>query len=169
MKPRRTIRVVMWTNEEIGARGADQYAFDHRSEILNSTVAAIESDSGIFFPTHFGYFSSDSSLSSSKKAFNFARNMVRDYLGDVLGKGDLLMDGGGRDISPIVDLGVPGFSLENAEVTEKPYKYFNYHHSDADTVDKVVPKDLQKCVAAMAVMSWVLANSEEEISNNKVI
>eukprot|EP01120_Amphizonella_sp_Union-15-10_P006214 TRINITY_DN1959_c0_g2_i4.p1 TRINITY_DN1959_c0_g2~~TRINITY_DN1959_c0_g2_i4.p1 ORF type:complete len:237 (+),score=43.99 TRINITY_DN1959_c0_g2_i4:85-795(+) len=169
MRPRRTIRVVMWTNEELGARGADQYALDHRSEILNSTIAAIESDSGIFFPTHFGYFSSNSKDSNSKKAYQFARNLVHDYLKDILEKGDLLMDGGGRDIRPIVDLGVPGFSLENAEISEEPYKYFNYHHTDADTIDKVDPIALKKCVAAMGVMSWILANSEEVISNNKIL
>ena len=148
LRPRRTIRVVLWTNEENGLRGGKQYAIDHADE-LDRHVGAIESDSGIFAPQGLGVDHKDPAVRARAAA----------QLGDLL---TLLkrLDAtrapegwGGADISPMKPAGVVlmGFMVEGS-------KYFDYHHSHADTLDKVDPEHLSQCVAALAVMSYVIAD-----------
>jgi carboxypeptidase Q len=65
----------------------------------------------------------------------------------------LLPGNGESDIEPLMAEGVPGFGLRTVMT-----HYWDYHHSEADTFDKIVPADFRRCVAAMAVMSYVLAD-----------
>ncbi len=148
LRPRRTIRVVGWTNEENGLRGGNAYRDAHRAE-LGRHVAAIESDAGVFKPSGFGFTGSDS-------AFAVVRQIGA--LLERIGAGTITRGGGGADIGPIMQLGVPGLGL-NVDGT----RYFWYHHTDADTVDKLDPHDVALCVATMAVMAYVLADIEEPL------
>jgi hypothetical protein len=70
-----------------------------------------------------------------------------------LGAGEIAGGGGGADIGPLVRDGVPGMSVRTAGT-----HYFDWHHSDADTLDKVDPVEFRKNIAALAVMSYVLAD-----------
>jgi len=148
MRPRRTIRVVGWTNEENGLRGGNGYRDAHRGELARH-VAAIESDGGVFKPQGFGFTGSDS-------AFALVRQIGSLLAG--IGAGDIVRGGGGADIGPIMALGVPGLGL-NVDGT----KYFWYHHTDADTVDKLDQHEVALCVATMAVMAYVLADMPERL------
>ncbi len=143
LRPRRTIRVVGWTNEENGLRGGNAYRDAHRAELARH-VAAIESDAGVFKPRGFGFTGTDS-------AFALVRQIGT--LLAAIGAGDIVRGGGGADIGPIMALGVPGLGL-NVDGT----RYFWYHHTDADTVDKLDPHDVALCVATMAIMAYVLAD-----------
>jgi len=142
LQPRRTIRVVGWTNEENGLRGGLAYRDQHAAE-LTDHVVAIESDGGIFKPVGFGFTGSDSARAILREVVRLLERLDAD---------SLLAGGGGADIGPIMQRGVPGMS----HVTEGDY--FWYHHTDADTVDKVDPRDLARSVAMMAVMAYVLAD-----------
>jgi carboxypeptidase Q len=148
LRPRRTIRVVGWTNEENGLRGGNAYRDAHKAT-LDQHVAAIESDAGVFTPLGFGFTGSDS-------AFALVRQIGSLLAG--IGSGDIVRGGGGADIGPIMALGVPGLGL-NVDGT----KYFWYHHTDADTVDKLDQRDVALCVATMAVMAYVLADMPERL------
>jgi carboxypeptidase Q len=148
LRPRRTIRVVGWTNEENGLRGGNAYRDAHRAE-LDKHVAAIESDGGVFKPLGFGFTGSDS-------AYALVRQIGT--LLAAIGAGDIPKGGGGADIGPIMALGVPGLGL-NVDGT----KYFWYHHTDADTVDKLDQREVALCVATMAVMAYVLADMPQRL------
>jgi carboxypeptidase Q len=148
LRPRRTIRVVGWTNEENGLRGGNAYRDAHRAE-LERHVAAIESDAGVFKPQGFGFTGSDA-------AYGTVQQIGRLLQG--IGAGTIQRGGGGADIGPIMALGVPGMGL-NVDGT----RYFWYHHTDADTVDKLDPHDVALCVATMAVMAYVLADMPERL------
>ncbi len=143
LRPRRTIRVVGWTNEENGGRGGQGYRDAHRNE-LASHVAAIESDGGTFKFRGFGFTGSDSAYAVVRQIAKLLR---------ALGGDSVTVGGGGADIGPIMALGVPGLS-HNVDGT----RYFWYHHTEADNVDKIDPKELAENVAAMAIMAYVLAD-----------
>lgn len=143
LRPRRTIRVVGWTNEENGLRGGRAYRDAHRNE-LDKHVLAIESDGGVFKPAGFGFTGSDS-------AFAIMQQIGK--LLEPIDAGRMTRGGGGADISPIMQLGVPGMGLNtNGE------RYFWYHHSEADTVDKLDPREVALCAAAMAVVAYIVAD-----------
>ena len=146
LKPRRTIRVVGWTNEENGGRGGQGYRDAHRADV-DKHVLAIESDGGVFKPQGFGFSGSDA-------AFEIVKQIGT--LLDRIESGAIVKGGGGADIGPIMALGVPGLGL-NVDGT----KYFWYHHTEADTIDKLDPHDMALCVATMAVMAYVVADMPE--------
>ena len=146
--PRRTIRVVGWTNEENGLRGANAYRDAHQPA-LERHVLAIESDAGVFKPSGFGFTGSDS-------AFAVVRQVGT--LLERIGAGTITRGGGGADIGPIMALGVPGMGL-----TVDGTRYFWYHHTEADTVDKLDPHEVALCVATMAVMAYVIADMTETL------
>jgi carboxypeptidase Q len=148
LRPRRTLRVVGWTNEENGLRGGTAYRDTHRAE-LDNHVLAFESDGGVFRPSGFGFRGSDS-----------ARAMVREIAGLLrsIGADTVSPGGGGADIGPITQLGVPGMS-PNVDGS----RYFWFHHSPGDTVDKLDPRDMARCVAAFAVMMYVVADMPERL------
>ncbi|MDA1080694.1 MAG: M20/M25/M40 family metallo-hydrolase [Gemmatimonadetes bacterium] len=150
LQPRRTIRVVGWTNEENGMRGGNGYRDAHRAELENH-VLAMESDGGVFRPLGFGFTGSDAGFAVVQQVGALIERAVP-------GSGAITRGGGGADIGPIMALGVPGMGL-NVDGT----RYFWYHHTDADTVDKLDPKEVAQCAAAMAIMAYVVADMPQKL------
>ena len=148
LTPKRTIRVVMWTNEENGMRGGNAYRDAHMDE-LDNHVLAMESDAGVFAPVGFGFSGSD-------QAFDVITQVGK--LLDPITAGKITKGGGGADIGPIMREGVPGMGL-NVDGS----KYFWYHHTNADYVDKLDPADVGKSVATMAVMAFVVADLDQKL------
>ncbi|HEU5218009.1 MAG TPA: M28 family metallopeptidase [Gemmatimonadales bacterium] len=149
LTPRRTIRAVGWTNEENGGRGGVAYREAHKNE-LEKHVAAIESDGGTFKFRGFGFTGTDS-------AFAVVNQISR--LLKPLGADSATVGGGGADIGPIMQAGVPGLG-HNVDGT----RYFWYHHTEADNVDKIDPRELAENVAAMAIMAYVLADLPTQLT-----
>lgn len=148
LRPRRTIRVVGWTNEEDGGRGGLAYRDTHRAEAADH-ILAFESDGGVFRTTGFGFSGSDSAMVLIRQIAGLLRG---------IGADSVQRGGGGADIGPIVQLGVPALS-PNVDGS----RYFWFHHSDGDTVDKLDPRDMAQCVAAFAVMIYVVADMPDRL------
>ena len=159
LRPRRTIRVVLWTNEENGLAGAKQYAADHKAELRNH-IAAIESDSGGYKPLGYSFECSD------EAKLKIAERQLRDIakLLKPIGAGSITVGGSGADVGPMRDAGVV---LMGHRVEGKIY--FDYHHTHADTLDKVDPQEFSQNIAVMATMAYILADMPnrlgEETSN----
>jgi carboxypeptidase Q len=144
LTPRRTIRVVLFANEETAGRGAEAYAQKHHDELINH-VAALESDTGGGRPL---------GLSLPPKAAGIESLRELTSLLSAIAATRARSDGAtGADLRPLVAAGVPAIAFDN-DVTH----YFDYHHSQADTLDKVDATDLRKNVAALAVTSYILAD-----------
>jgi len=145
LHPKRTIRVIAWMDEENGGRGHDAYAAEHAAEMSNH-VAGIESDLGAGHPLGFQARINPDALAllqPVKDALQeFGANVIR-----------LSTHSPGSDIAPLARAGVPAFGIMQDTRT-----YFNYHHSAADTLDKIVPQELRENAAAMAVLADWLAN-----------
>ncbi len=146
LTPRRTIRAVGWTNEENGMRGGNAYRDMHKQE---PHQLAIESDGGVFSPLGFGF----TGTPEARKAVEAIGSLLVP-----IGAGKIGPSGGGADIGPIMATGVPGMGLE-VDGT----RYFWFHHTDADTPDKLDPKEVQRCVAVMAVMAYIAADLEQSL------
>jgi carboxypeptidase Q len=145
LRPRRTVRVVLWTNEENGGRGALAYRDAHQKD-LPKHVLAMESDNGVFNPKGYTFVGSDTAAA------------VIGQVAALLGSSGMsgvqrVPESPAADIAPLVELGVPGMELD-----VEGSRYFWYHHSDGDTLDKLDPAELGRCVAAMAVMAYVIAD-----------
>jgi hypothetical protein len=134
----RTVRAVLFANEEFGIDGGKAYAKAYGQQ---KHVAAVESDMGGFSPT---------AWSVNAPAAKVA------WLWPLLGATGLLARAGwgGADISPLASLGVPLIGL-----VPDPSRYFHYHHTHADTLDKVNPEELQAGAVALAQLAWELANA----------
>jgi Zn-dependent M28 family amino/carboxypeptidase len=143
LKPKRTIRAVLFTNEENGLRGGKAYAEAHAAE-LALHVAAIESDSGGARPIGFG-------VSAGPGGAEVVKRLAAPLSG--FAADDVQDGGGGADISPMGTAGVPQLGLR-----QDGTHYFDVHHTMADTLDKVDPHDLAMNATAMAAMAWQLAN-----------
>ena len=143
LRPRRTVRVVAWTNEENGTAGGNGYRDAHRAELAKH-VLAIESDEGVFKPRGVGFTGSDSAMAIVKRV---GALLTR------INASAVVPGGGGADVGPMMALGVPGMSPD-----VDGSKYFWYHHTDADTMDKLDPHEVALCVATMAVMAYVIAD-----------
>lgn len=150
LRPRRTVRVVLWTNEENGGRGALAYRDTHESD-LGKHVLAIESDNGTFTPYGFRFSGSDVALAQVQQVGALLQPM---------GAGKVAKEyhSPEADIAPLVERGVPGLGLEVDRS-----RYFWFHHSEGDTLDKVDPAELGRCVAALAVMAYVVADLPEAL------
>jgi carboxypeptidase Q len=148
LTPRRTVRATLWTNEENGLRGGQQYR-DNLGDKVKDHILAIESDGGVFKPTGFGFTGSEA-----------ARAIVTDIarLLEPIESGQIGRSGGGADIGPIMRDGVPGMGL-NVDGS----KYFWFHHTQADTPDKLNPREMALCVATMAVMAYIVADLPERL------
>ena len=148
LKPKRTIRAVMWTNEENGLRGGEAYRDEHLNE-LDNHILAMESDAGVFKPSGFGFSGTDELL----KILQDIGTLLYRIDSGIITKG-----GGGADIGPIMREGVPGMGL-NVDGS----RYFWYHHTPADTYDKVDKDEFNRCVATMALMAYVVADMDMKL------
>lgn len=149
IRPRRTVRIVLWTNEENGLRGATAYAAKHAAH-AGDHVFALESDSGVFEPASVGFSGSTA-----------ARSLVRD-IGTLLapiGLGEIVGGGGGADIGPIAQAG----NAPMMAYLGNPARYFAIHHTPADTVERIAPDEVSKAAAAIAVMAYVVAEMPERL------
>lgn len=144
LHPKRTIRVIAWMDEENGGRGHDAYAKSHHAETANH-IAALESDLGAGHPLGFRTKASPDALRKLAPVQEvlsiFGANLLQPS-----------PEAPGADIEPLAEAGVPTFGLMQDGRT-----YFHYHHTPADTLDKVVPQQLRENAAAMAVMGYALA------------
>ena len=147
LRPKRTIRLVLWTNEENGMAGVKQYIRDHKDE-LPKIVAAIEADAGGFAPVAFGVAHVDEA--KQEAAAKRLEAMMPE-----LQKAGVMEIRPGRsapDVGHFKKHGVPVIGL----YTHGEH-YFDYHHTEADTVDKVDPLELTRSAATMAGLAWMLA------------
>jgi carboxypeptidase Q len=143
LRPRRTVRVVLWTNEENGGRGGLAYRDRHRPELGNH-VMMLESDGGVFRPTGFGFTGSE----TARRTVTAIATLLRG-----IGADEIDASGGGADIGPsVLEAKIPSMSLD-----VDGSKYFLIHHTPADTIDKIDPVEMAKCAAAVAVMTYVIA------------
>jgi hypothetical protein len=142
VKPKRTIRAVMFMNEENGVRGGKAYpvAPERKGE---KHIAALESDAGGHTPRGFNV-AGDSTL---------LRNVLRwKPLFEMLEAGRIQMGYSGVDITPLVNTGVAGFGL-----VPDNHRYFDYHHSDNDTIDKVHPRELEMGAIVEALLCYLIS------------
>jgi carboxypeptidase Q len=148
LRPRRTVRVVLWTNEENGTRGALAYRDRHREELAKH-VLMFESDGGVFRPTGFGFTGSDTGRARVTEVASLLRGIQADRISAA---------GEGADIGPSVQAGnIPALSLD------VDGNYFLIHHTEADTIDKIDPMDMSRASAAIAVMAYVIADMPETL------
>jgi carboxypeptidase Q len=149
LRPKRTVRVVLFTNEENGARGGTGYRDAHAKEAAEH-VLALESDSGVFEPSRLGFSGSES-----------ARRIIAD-IGTLLtpiGMQEIGSGGGGADIGPIGQLGkVPMMAYSGDSM-----KYFAIHHTPADTVDRIEPAEVSRAAAAIATVAYVVADMPQRL------
>jgi carboxypeptidase Q len=149
LRPRRTVRVVLWTNEENGTRGGNAYRDQHRAELANH-VMMLESDNGVFRPLGFGFSGSDTSRQKVRAIATLLRGIAADAI---------LPGGGGADINPSVrEARIPSLALAVDDS-----KYFLIHHTPADTIDKIDPVEMARCAAAIAVMTYVVADLPDRL------
>lgn len=143
LKPKRTIRVVLWTNEENGSRGANGYRDAHRAE-LDKHVLAMESDNGVFKVNGFA-------VSTGEGGMPMAQDIGS--LFSAFNATTVSVGGVDADTGPLNALGVPAISpLVDGT------KYFWYHHSNADTMDKLTPHEMSENVALLSVLAFVAAD-----------
>lgn len=142
LKPKRTIRAVMFMNEENGLRGGIEYA--RRANEGNAKhIAAIEADRGGFAPRGF---------SVEADSARVARIAKWAYLFKEMGADHIFRGGSGADISVLVRQGVLGIGL-----VPDSHRYFDFHHSDNDVLEGVHERELNLGAAALAILCYVLA------------
>jgi carboxypeptidase Q len=149
LKPKRTIRVIAWMNEENGLAGSKQYEKNHEKEWMNH-FAAIETDGGAGHPLGINI----KAKQEVKKTFAPVAAILQGSGAGMLN----LVEHCGADIGPMEKAGVPAFS----PIQDSRF-YFNYHHTAADTLDKIVPKELAENSAVVAVLAYALANMEQPL------
>ena len=181
--PRRTIRVVFWVNEENGGAGGRAYR-DMVGVEVSHHVAAIEMDGGAEKPIGFGFGgggegrrrrsirattppnSQNGRVEGGPRAqvsqAAFQRAVQIGKLLEGIEGGKMSPGGGGSDIGPLLAAGVPGFGVRTVGT-----HYFDWHHTNADSFDKLVPREFQLNVASLAVLSYVLADMPERLSDLK--
>jgi len=148
LRPKRTLRVIAWMDEENGGAGSQAFTKDHSAEFPNY-AAAIESDSGAAHPLGFDV-----------KMTPHAAELLRPVLAVLQSFGGNAVQPTsyppGADIAAMSEAGVPALGILQDGRT-----YFNYHHTSADTLDKIVPGELRENAAAMAVMGYALASMKD--------
>lgn len=153
LRPRRTVRVVLWTNEENGGRGGLAYR-DGQADKVAKHVLAMESDNGVFNPKGYVLAASDSAASVVQR--------VAALLQPINATGvQRVSESPAADITPLAEGGVPTMELD-----VDGSRYFWYHHSEGDTLDKLDPGEMARCVAAMAVMAYVVADLPEGLARS---
>jgi len=150
LRPRRTVRVVLFTNEENGGRGGQAYRDQHRAELARH-VMMLESDGGVFRPLGVGFTGSDAARDTVKAIATLLSGIAADQVS---------AGGGGADIGPSVqEAHIPAMSLD-----VDGSKYFLIHHTPADTIDKIDPVEMAKCAAVVAVMAYVIADLPQRLA-----
>jgi carboxypeptidase Q len=142
LRPRRTVRVVLFMAEEFGGMGAKEYAAQVKAK-GEKHYAAIESDSGGFAPVGFGVSGTDQQVAAAKR---FAP-----YLG-IVHADSIRKGGGGTDIEPLAPLGAVTIGYIPDAI-----HYFDLHHSSLDRIDAVNADELNGGAAAMAILAYLLA------------
>ncbi|HQZ98219.1 MAG TPA: M20/M25/M40 family metallo-hydrolase [Pyrinomonadaceae bacterium] len=150
LKPKRTIRVVAFMNEENGGAGGRGYFEEYKNDV-GKHFAALESDLGASHPLGFQF-------AGKAEALPYFAPLSRLLASQGASQGQLQPGGVGADIGPLTQAGVPSFAPYFNQQT-----YFNYHHTAADTFDKVNPKELAELGSLMAVMAYGLANLEQPL------
>ena len=157
LTPKRTIRVIAWMNEENGLRGGTTYFQNRPNEVLNH-IAAIESDLGAGHPVGFYAHVATNVLPILQPIANLLQSSGAGAIRQVTNPV-------GADISPLENAGVPGFAPIQDERT-----YFRYHHTPADTLDKINPRELAENAAVMTVLAYAIATLPEtlpkQVANN---
>jgi hypothetical protein len=142
-KPKRTIRVVLFANEENGLRGGNKYA--ELAKKNNEThFFALESDAGGFTPRGFSFDTSESEFNTLKEF----KHLFKEY-----GADDFIIGGSGADIGPLKDN-----KIILAGLRPDPQRYFDYHHAASDTFDKINKRELELGAAAMTALVYLLDN-----------
>jgi len=154
IRPRRTLRVIAWMDEENGSGGSKAYAQAHAGEMANY-IAAIESDAGAGHPLGFALKMSPEALAALRPVAD-----ALEPIGTTIFRAE--EESPGADIDPLVKAGVPGIGI-----IQDARRYFDYHHSAADTLDKVDPQELKENAAAMAVMGCFLALTPEPLPRSQ--
>src|SRR4051794_827980 len=148
LQPRRTVRVVLWTNEENGGRGGLAYRDQHESELSNH-IMMLESDGGVFRPRGFGFSGTESGRAKVRDIATLLSSIDADAIGP---------SGGGADIGPSVQqANIPAMALE------VDGNYFLIHHTPADTIDKIDPQEIARSAAAIAVITYVIADMPDRL------
>jgi carboxypeptidase Q len=145
LRPRRTVRVVLWTNEENGGRGGKAYAESQAAQ-MRKHILAMESDNGVFNPRGYVLAASDSAAGVVQQVAGLLQRINATGVQRVT-------ESPAADITPLAEAGVPAMELD-----VDGSRYFWYHHSEGDTLDKLDPAEMARCVAAMAVMAYVVAD-----------
>lgn len=151
LHPKRTLRVIAWMNEEMGASGREAYSKDYVSDLANQ-FAAIESDLGAEHPLGFRAMISAAAVDQLSPVQSTLSPIGANLIQRVT-------DSPETDIELLAQKGVPAFGIWQNGLT-----YFTYHHSPADTLDKVVPEELRENAACMAVMGYALADMEQSLT-----
>jgi len=150
LRPKRTIRIIAWMDEETGGSGSQTYTKEHSGEFPRH-VAAIESDAGAAHPLGFDI-----------RMSNAAADLIRPVLTVLQSFGANAAENRpyppGADIAAMSESTVPALGIMQDGRT-----YFHYHHSAADTLDKIVPEELRENAAAMAVMGYALASMKNPL------
>ena len=150
MRPRRTLRVIAWMDEENGGGGNKAYAKTHAAEFAHH-IAVIESDAGAGHPLGFYLKMPPAAIARLQPLVDILRPV-----GSTVFRSS--EHSPGSDIEPLVEGGVPGIGI-----IQDGRKYFDYHHTAADTLDKIDPQELRENAAAMAVMGYALADMPEPL------
>ncbi len=150
LRPARTLRVIAWMDEESGGAGSRTYATEYANDFPRH-IAAIESDNGAAHPLGFNVKLTSAALDALRPL-----QSVLQSIGATVFEPSTYSPG--ADIAPISEAGVPAFGLK-----QDGRKYFDYHHSAADTLDKVVPTELRENAAAMAVLAYALTNMKDPL------
>jgi carboxypeptidase Q len=150
LRPARTLRVIAWMDEETGGSGSKAYTAEYSADFAHH-IAAIESDTGAAHPLGFDVKAKQAAIDSLRPV----QSVLQSIGASVLQPSTYSP---GADIEAMSEAGVPTFGILQDGRT-----YFNYHHSAADTLDKVVPGELRENAAAMAVMAYALANMKDPL------
>ena len=149
LRPRRTVRLVLWTNEENGFGGANAYLERYAAD-AGRHVFALESDSGVFAPAALGFTGGPAARATVAQIASLLTGLGFSGIGPT---------GGGADIGPIAEAG----GVPTMAYLGDPTKYFVIHHTAADTIERIAPDDVSRAAAAIAVMTYVIAEMPERL------